>query len=295
MTNLDEYSRRLQSVATITLLLNIFLSVIKVVFGVIGYSNALIADGLHSFSDAGTTVIVIIGAKVGGREADDSHPYGHERYETICMLTLSVILILVGGNVFKSAVSDLLQINQKTYVPLTPSWITLIAAGTSIIVKELMYRYTMINARAIHSTLLEADAVHHRSDALSSVGSLLGIVGMQYGIIWADALASLVISLFIAYAGVELVKIATDELVDHSASPEELLVIAQAISGVSGVEKIDNIKSRKFADKLFIDVEISVDGSITVSEGHEIAEKVHIAAESVDKRVKHCNVHVNPY
>ncbi len=285
----------IEKVSSVTLAANLLLCAGKLMAGIAGHSSALISDAIHSLSDAGTTVLVIVGARIGSRKDDASHPYGHERFETMCLLLLASILVLVGGMLFQSGFLSLMKIRGGTYVPVIPGIVTLAAALVSILVKEAMYRYTLHYARRIHSSLLESDAVHHRSDALSSVGSFIGIFGAMRGMVWADAAASLFISVLIAGSGFHLLKTAVNELVDHAASPEDIRQITDIVSHVEGVRRVDMVKTRQFADKIYVDIEASVDPLITVAAGHTIAESIHAAVETGCTTVKHCHVHINPY
>lgn len=292
---MNTYVKEVQKISVITLFLNVLLSVLKFILGFFGNSVALIYDAIHSLSDAGTTIIVIIGARLGNKEEDDSHPYGHERIETMFVLCLSVILLVVGCLLFKSGAVNFYKIYKGDYLVEKPSKIALIAALVSILAKECMYRLTILKAVELKSSLLLSDAKHHRSDALSSVGSFIGIIGGINGIIWADSLASIAISLMIGYSGLELIKLATDELLDHCATEEDITIIRESILSVPGVLSLDVLKTRMFADKVYVDVEISVDATLSILEGHKIAEDVHEAVEKSNDKIKHCHVHVNPY
>jgi len=285
----------IKKVSIVTLLFNFLLCILKIVVGMLGKSSALVIDGYHSFSDALTTIFVLIGAKIGDKEADESHPYGHERFETLILLGLSVIIISCGVCVCADSVRHLVLFFMGKFIPSVPSKLAFYIAIVSILVKEFMYQYTIRNANKINSSLLKSDAIHHRSDALSSIGSAIGIFGMFYDLLWADAVAGVFISILIIWSGVELIKVAGDELVDHSASKEEIAEIMQAVNSVAGIESLDNVKTRMFADKIYVDIEISVDGDISVKDGHAIAENVHDKVEEVNSKIKHCHVHVNPY
>lgn len=277
-------------VSIITIVVNAVLAIFKFLAGVIGKSNAMISDSVHSFSDVLSTIIVIIGLKLSNKQADNEHPYGHERMESIAAFILASMLfvtgILIGIEGLKNLVSprDIVK----------PTLLALIAAIISIIIKELMYWYTIYYAKKIASEALKADAWHHRSDAFSSVGSLIGIGGSMLGITILDSLASIVICGFILKVAYDIFKDSLDKLVDHSCSEDIIIQIEQEASKIEGVLNIDLIKTRIFGNKIYIDLEISADKNITLESAHEIAHKVHDNIEEKISGVKHCMIHVNP-
>lgn len=284
--------RRLQiglKVSINTIIGNMLLSIVKIVCGIIATSAAMIADGIHSMSDVFTTVGVIVGLKLSSKKADKKHPYGHERIESITALFLSIILFVVAIGIGYSGIKNIVTNNYTT-----PGTLAIAAAILSIVSKEAMYFYTMKYAKKINSTSLEADAWHHRSDSLSSIGALIGIIGARMGYRILDPLVAIVICIIIIKVSYDICKQSIDQLIDASASDEKIKVMTSKIMDVNGVIKIDNLKTRKYASKLYVDVEISVDSDISVEEGHNIAMKVHKSIEE-DKQVKHCMVHVNPY
>ena len=246
-----------------TIIGNFILAFIKILIGFIARSTAMLADGMHSLSDVITTIGVIIGLKLSHKEADKSHPYGHEKIESITSLFLAIVLFLVAISI---GFSGIIKIINHSYV--TPGFSAIIAAIISIIVKELMYWYTIKYANQINSPSLKADAWHHRSDALSSAGALIGIAGARMGYTFLDPLVAIIIALVI-------IKVAFD-------------ISKQSIA------QLMNLKTRKHSNRLYVDVDISVDATLTVEEGHKIALYVHNLIEE-DSRIKHCMVHVNPY
>lgn len=276
-------------VSFITIIVNVVLAAIKIVAGIIGKSNAMLADGVHTLSDVLTTIVVIFGLKISSKEADKEHPYGHEKYEPIFAKLLSVMLALTGTYIGYSSIKVLISGNIKT-----PGVIALVAAVVSILVKEGMYWYTVKAARKIKSLSLEADAWHHRSDAFSSIGTFIGILGARKGIKVLDPIAGIVVSLFVIKVGFDLYIRATKELVDQSAGDEIEKNILEIVKSVEGVDSIKTLKTRIFGNKLYVDIEITVDGNLTVEEGHNIAEMVHDKLEGTMDEVKHCMVHVEP-
>lgn len=272
-----------------TIIGNIILSIIKIICGIAASSAAMIADGMHSLSDVFTTVGVIIGLKLSSKKADKEHPYGHERIESITALFLSFILFIVAIGIGYSGIKNIITNNYTT-----PGIPAIAAAILSIVSKEIMYFYTMKYAKKINSTSLEADAWHHRSDSLSSIGALIGIVGARMGYKILDPLVAVIICIIIIKVAYDICKQSIDQLIDVSASDDIVKIMKSKIMNINGVIKIDNLKTRKYASRLYVDVEISVNSDISVEEGHNIAMKVHKSIEE-DKQVKHCMVHVNPY
>lgn len=272
-----------------TIIGNFILAFIKILIGFIARSTAMLADGMHSLSDVITTIGVIIGLKLSHKEADKSHPYGHEKIESITSLFLAIVLFLVAISI---GFSGIIKIINHSYV--TPGFSAIIAAIISIIVKELMYWYTIKYANEINSPSLKADAWHHRSDALSSAGALIGIAGARMGYTFLDPLVAIIIALVIIKVAFDISKQSISQLIDEAASEEDIQVIIDRINSIDGIYEIKNLKTRKHSNRLYVDVDISVDATLTVEEGHKIALYVHNLIEE-DSRIKHCMVHVNPY
>lgn len=272
-----------------TILGNAVLSIIKVSIGFFASSTAMIADGIHSFSDVITTIAVIIGLKLSSKEADKRHPYGHERIESIASLFLSAMLFVVAISIAISGIEHIISGNYSV-----PGVLAIWAALISIVSKELMYWYTIKYAKILNSSSLKADAWHHRSDSFSSIGSLIGIVGARMGFPFLDPLVALVISAIIIKVAYDICKQSIGQLIDESASEEIILDMRRKILNINGVKEINTLKTRQHGNKLFVDVEISVDAKLSVKEGHDIAIIIHNLIEE-DSTVKHCMVHINPY
>ncbi|WP_294377399.1 cation diffusion facilitator family transporter [uncultured Clostridium sp.] len=272
-----------------TIIGNIILSILKVICGVISSSSAIIADGIHSLSDVFTTIGVIVGLKLSSKNADRGHPYGHERIESITSLFLSIVLFIVAIWIGYCGVENILT---KNYT--IPGKSAIAAAIISIVSKEAMYFYTIKYAKKIKSTSLKADAWHHRSDSLSSIGVLIGLIGARNGYPILDPLAAIIICLIIIKVSYDICRQSIDQLIDASADDEKVNIIIEKIIDIDGVKRIDNLKTRQYASKVYVDVEISVDSELSVEEGHNIAMKVHNYIEE-DRDIKHCMVHVNPY
>ncbi len=286
---MENYKKGLKT-SIITIIINVALSAIKIIAGIVGRSSAVLADGVHTLSDVATTFVAIIGLKVSSKKADASHPYGHEKYEPIFAKIISIFLALTGAFIGYEGIKILVSGNIQI-----PSNIALIAALISIITKEAMYRYTIVTAKKIKSFSMEADAWHHRSDALSSVGTFIGVLGARLGLRILDPIAAIIVSVFIIKMGIDLYLKSIRGLVDESADKDIVKQIEEIASSVKGVKSISDLKTRTFGSKLYVDIDITVDGNITVREGHDIAGVVHDLIEDKIDDVKHCMVHVEPF
>lgn len=271
---------------------NLMLSVFKLIAGIVAGSGAMISDGIHSASDVFSTFIVIIGVRISGKASDSDHPYGHDRFECVASIILSILLGATGLGIGMAGIEKLTGGN---YGALTiPGYLALAAAVISIIVKEGMYRYTRGAAKKVNSGALMADAWHHRSDALSSIGSFVGILGARMGFPVLDPLASVVICIFIIKAAVDIFRDAIGKMTDKACDDDTVDKMHQCILTIEGVLGVDLLKTRTFGSKVYVDIEICADGGKTLRETHDIAENVHHAIEREFPLVKHCMVHVNP-
>ena len=287
-----EFQRVAKRVAFITILQNVLLAVFKLIAGIVAHSNAMISDAIHSASDVFSTVVVLIGVKLASKESDKEHPYGHERLECVAAIVLAMVLFITGLEIGSQALKDILRGNYDNLQ--VPGTLALVAAIVSIVVKEIMYWYTRYNAKKIDSGALMADAWHHRSDALSSVGALIGIGGAMLGFPVMDSIASLVIFVFIAKAAYDIFKDAVDKMVDHACNEETEQALRECVQNHSEVMGIDLLQTRIFGNKIYVDVEIQVNASYTLQQSHDIAEEVHQNIEENFPKVKHIMVHVNP-
>lgn len=279
-------------VSLVSIIGNAILSAFKLFAGIFAKSGAMISDAVHSASDVFSSIIVIIGVNISSKAPDKSHPYGHDRFECVSAIVLAVVLFITGLFIGYKAIDQMASGNIKDIT--VPGLLALIAAGVSIVVKEAMYWYTRFYAKKIKSDALMADAWHHRSDALSSVGSLAGILGARLGLPILDPIASLVICLFIAKAAFDIFKDAINKMVDHSCDEETENKIRNLVLTQDGVLGIDLLQTREFGARIYVDIEIRADGNLTLNESHKIAEKVHNAIEQTFNVVKHITVHVNP-
>lgn len=271
---------------------NTVLSAFKFFAGVTGNSGAMISDSIHSFSDVITTVIAWIGVKASKKEADSAHPYGHERVECIASLLLGIILLATGLGVGKVGVEHIVSGSYDTLA--VPSMIALVAAAVSIVSKEAMYWYTRYYAKLIHSSAFLADAWHHRSDAFSSIGSLIGIGGAMLGFPVMDSVASVVICLFIVKASYDILKDGVVKLLDTSCGETYDRKMEEYIAEQDGVVCVDSLRSRMFGNKVYIDLEIQVDGEKSLRDAHKVAQHIHDEVERAFPDVKHIMIHLNP-
>ncbi len=271
---------------------NVFLSLGKLAAGLLGHSAAMVSDAIHSASDVFATFIVMAGIRISGRASDDDHQYGHERLECVASILLAVILVLTGLGIGYAGIDKI--INQDAEAISIPTLLPLIAAIVSIVVKEAMYWYTRHYALMLQSDALMADAWHHRSDALSSVGSFIGVLGARMGFPLLDPIASVVICFMILQAGYEIFTGAVDKMVDKACSKEEEDAMRAKVESIPGVYHIDLLHTRQFGSRIFVDVEVSADDSLTLLQSHQIAESIHHSIEKDFPNVKHCMVHINP-
>lgn len=279
-------------VSVISIIINISLSILKLLAGIFAKSGAMVSDAVHSASDVFSTLIVMIGVNLAGKESDKDHQYGHERLECVASVVLAVILAFTGLGIGTVAVEKVLK-GDYSHLQV-PGLLALIAAIVSIAVKEWMYWFTRGAAKKINSGALMADAWHHRSDALSSVGSFVGIFGARMGFPILDPIASIVICFFIEKAAIDIFNDAMVKMVDKSCSVDIVNKMRQVILDNRNVIAIDEIKTRLFGSKIYVEVEILMEASKSLVEAHETAEAVHESIEKNFPDVKHCMVHVNP-
>ena len=279
-------------VSLIGMIGNILLTLFKLAAGIVSHSGAMISDAVHSASDVFSGVIVIAGVRLSARESDSDHPYGHERFECVAMLFLAAALFLASGTIGGDAIKS---ISTGAYHDLTfQSPLALIAAVTSIVIKEAMFHYTRFYAKRIDSPSLAAEAWHHRSDAFSSVGSFIGIGGTLFGVPILEPVASLVICLFIFKIAYNVFHDAIRRMVDRSCDDITETRIRICAASVDGGEHLDKLRTRVFGNKIYVDIEIIVDGGLNVFAAHQITEQVRINIKNNFPQVKHVMVQINP-
>ncbi|MBQ7501278.1 cation transporter [bacterium] len=279
-------------VSAVSIAVNALLSVFKLIAGILGKSSAMVSDAVHSVSDVASTLVVVVGVRMAEKKADSHHPYGHERMECVASLILAFMLAGVGVGI---GVSAFKKIMADDYASLDiPGILPLIAAVVSILAKEWMFWYTAGTAKKINSGALMADAWHHRSDALSSVGSFIGILFARMGWPVMDAAAGVLISLCIVKAAYDIMIDGVNKMVDHNCDEKTEQEIRRLASETEGVIRVDDLKTRLFGDKIYVDMEIAVNGELKLVEAHAVAESVHSRIEAAFPVCKHCMVHVNP-
>ena len=270
---------------------NVLLSVGKLVLGVIGNSQALVADGVHSLSDLLSDALVLVASKQASREADADHPYGHARFETVATVGVGVLLLAVAVGIGWDAIRRLMQ----PEILLSPGLLALGAALASILLKEALYRYTMVVARRVRSRLLEANAWHHRTDAISSVVVVLGVGGAMAGMPYLDAIAAIVVAAMVGKVGWDLGVQALRELVDTALDAERVAAIRDTILAVDGVKDLHLLKTRRMGSDALVDVHILLqDPELSVSEGHQISETVRARVIREVDEVAEVMVHIDP-
>jgi len=288
----DGYQRAVERVSTAGIVGNCLLAAFKFAAGLLGHSSAMLSDAVHSTSDIVGGLIVIVGVRLAEKQPDKEHPYGHERLECIASILLAVILLLVGLSMGGSAAEAMVSGTYKSAV--MPGRIALLAAGVSLVVKEAMFRYTVSRAKALGSGALRAEAWHHRSDALSSVGSLIGVAGARLGLAILDPAAGLVICLFILKSAWDIFREAMERMTDHSGGEELETAIRDCVGEFAPVRRIDLLQTREFGRKVYVDLEIGMDGALSLTEAHGTAEALHDALEQRFPQIKHVMIHVNP-
>ncbi len=278
-----------QKVTIVGAIVDFVLAVFKVVVGFIGNSGALIADGIHSFSDLLSDGVVLYAAKHSSEEADDEHPYGHERFETVATLGLAIILAIIGTGIVFDAFDRL-----SNPVALTNGTLLLSITALSILSKEVLYWYTLKVAKTYKSSMLKANAWHHRSDVLSSIVVFVGILGSLNGYLYLDGVAAIVVGLMIIYIAWEFGIGATKELVDTSIDVEHIESLRHSIGKISGVTSVHSLRTRKIGHTISADVHVQVDPFLSVSEGHIISVSVERVAKECLEDLNDVTVHIDP-
>ena len=270
---------------------NVLLAAFKLFAGIFGKSGAMVSDAVHSLSDVFATLIAWIGVRLSRQAEDAEHPYGHARLECVASLLLGLILAGTGIGIGWSGIQKLFGEGGSIEVP---TLLPLIAAVVSIVVKEGMYQYTMHYAKALDSAAFKADAWHHRSDAISSVGSFIGIGMAKLGMPFMDPVASIIICLLILKVAFDISRDAVYKMLDTSCDNAFEQRLRTFIGNQDGVGRIDLLRTRQFGNRIYVDLEIAVKPDISLRDAHGIAERVHSAVEQEFPNVKHVMIHVNP-
>lgn len=287
----NDFEKTAIRVSLVSVVWNLILSVFKLIAGFVAHSGAMISDAVHSASDVFSSIIVMIGVRISGKASDKDHPYGHERMECVAAIVLATVLAGTGVGIGYAAVKTLLN---GEYASEIPGMLALIAAVVSILVKEAMFWYTRYYAKKIDSSAVMADAWHHRSDALSSVGALIGIGGARLGFPIMEPIASIVICVFIEKASFDIFKDAIDKMVDKACDEQTEEALKNCALNTKGVEQVDLLKTRIFGNKVYVEMEIGADENLSLKDSHAIAENVHDAIEQGWPKIKHILIHVNP-
>lgn len=290
--SVDEFEKTAVKVSLVSIIGNTVLSLFKILAGIFAHSGAMISDAVHSGSDVLSSIIVIVGVKISAKESDKDHPYGHERFECVAAIVLAVILLISGLFIGHTAIEKIGSDNTEAIA--VPGMLALIAAIISIVSKEAMYWYTRFFALRLDSGALMADAWHHRSDAFSSIGALIGILGARMGYPLMDTVASLVICIFIVKAAYDIFKDAINKMIDRSCNEEMEKDISKCALEQEGVCGVDSIQTRVFGNKIYVDIVILANNKITLVQSHQIAMRVHDALEGKFEKIKHITVCVNP-
>jgi len=287
--NSSNRAKATQQITLIGAVVDLVLAIFKVIVGVLGNSGALIADGIHSFSDLLSDGIVLYAAKHSHEDADEDHPYGHQKFETVATLGLAVILALIGMGIVFDGFDRLNNPSDLTHINLL-----LGVAGISIFAKEMLYWYTLKIAKTYNSDMLKANAWHHRSDALSSVIVFAGVLGTTFGFVYLDAVAAIIVGLMVIYIAWELGSSATKELVDTSIDADQIKKLRHALGQISGVTSVHSLRTRKIGHTISADVHVQVDPFLSVSEGHIISVSVERVAKECLKELTDVTVHIDP-
>lgn len=276
------------------MLVNLGLFAIKGIAGLMINSVSLLSDAVHSLTDIVSTLVVLVGIKISSKPADKEHPYGHDRIECFIALLLGLMLFFIGGIIGYEGYQKIVTPPTLVENSMLMTVAALLAAIISILGKEWMYRFTMKCAKEIGSASMAADAWHHRSDAISSVGSSIGVIGIMFGLPIIDVICCFLIMIFIFKAAFDICKDAIKRLIDSSGDPKTIDELKEIINANADVISIDDIKTRQFGSKLYVDLEVSLDKHMTFEHSHEISHSLESTIESSIPEIKHIMIHVNP-
>lgn len=285
------YKKEAYRASITTMIVNFSLACFKMVAGLLGGSTALVSDAVDSACDVFSSLIVMIGVKFASKSPDIDHPYGHERFECISSIVLALIIGATGAWVGSTAIHKMIVPHEITI----PGALALIAALTSIIAKWWMCGYTRKCGERIGSDSLMANAANFRSDTFSSLGVFVSLIGARLGLPILDPIASVIICFLILKSAMEILLDALSKMMDSSVEGETINQMRELIVGCEGVLRLDDIKTRKFGSRYFVEVEIACDGDLNLREAHAISDKVHDEIEKTFPDAKHCLVHVNPF
>lgn len=287
-------SRSLQAavmrISAVSISGNILLALIKAAAGLAAGSGALLSDAVHSAADLFSSVIVIAGVRMSAKAPDREHPYGHERFECVAAIVLAVVLLVTGVFIGVEAVGKL----RSGGAADAPGMLAIVVAALSIVIKEALFRYTWFHAQRHDSSSLRADAWHHRSDALGTMGVLVGVAGARMGFPMLDSVASLMICGFIIRAAYRIFCDAIRKMVDHACCAELETALMCCVQRQPDVLTVEQLLTREFGSRIYADVEIQVDGRLSLAEGCGIAQRVHDAVETQFPQIKHITISAKP-
>jgi len=289
LQSISEKQRKIRSITLWGVLLNIFLMALKLVSGVLIRSSALIADGIHSLSDLATDFVVLIGARLSSRPADKTHPYGHGKLETIASILIALVLLVISFGLIWSAGLAIYQ-SKHNY----PGYMLLVVAFVSVVSKEILFFITRRISRITQSTLLYANAWHHRSDSLSSLAVLIGGVVGLLGWGHADQVATIVVGFMIIGVAGKILFDGLIELSEHSADSESIQKIEDVLSKEEGISSWHALRTRKLGAELFIDVHVLVDPALSVQKSHDISMEIEAKIKKELSNPSNILVHVEP-
>ena len=292
-----ERTREIFKVTIIGSIVNVVLLVLKFVAGILGHSSAMVADAVHSLSDFLTDIVVLVFVKISGKPKDKSHEYGHGKFETLALTIIGLVLVVVALGIISSGVTKIDDFFEGQTLE-APGMLALWAAVASIVLKEAVYRYSIIKARKLDSQALEANAWHHRSDALSSIGTLVGVggaifLGQQWVIL--DPIASVLVGVFIGKVAFDLLRNGVGDLTDKALPESVEQEILKMVSEVENVGNPHNLKTRRVGNHYAIELHIKMDGDITLTEAHDKATEIENLLRSKYGPETHVGVHVEPF
>lgn len=293
---MDNREKRIYKVTLIGTLVNVVLVALKFVGGILGRSSAMVADAVHSLSDFISDIIVLVFVKLAGKPRDDSHRYGHGKFETFATMIIGVMLCAAGVALLVDGISLIVKSLSGEQLP-APTWIALVVAVVSIVSKEWLYRITVACGRSVKSNAVVANAWHHRSDAISSLGTLAGIAGAMFlgaKWRWLDPLAAVVVSGFIIKSGYDIVRPAVNELLDGSLPGDDERLIERLVLGVHGIEAMHNLRTRRVGNAVAIDLHAKMDGRMSLNDAHHLATQAENKLKEAFGPNSIINIHMEP-
>ncbi|MCF7931289.1 MAG: cation diffusion facilitator family transporter [Acholeplasmataceae bacterium] len=288
-------SNKILQAVGVGLIVNVILTILKLTSGIVGHSQALVSDGLNSFSDVFISLMLLVILRIATKKPDHDHPYGHEKFEGIAYFLLGIIFLITAIFIGNLSIVSIIDYIKNPSTAIKPDILTLIISTLSLLIKIALFRYFLIVSKKYESPTLKADAKNHLLDAWATLFTVIGIALSQFNLVIFDYIASIIIGLFILRLAIQILIESVAYLVDQAPSDEVIKRINEVIQSVSGVIKVDDLKVRKHMTQKYVDVEIAVQSSLTLEAAHKIAESVHHKVEAKFPEVIHCMVHVNPH